>query len=373
MKILIFSKSTWNIVNFRKNLIKKLLAQGFEIYILSSIDASEKKLIEMGCKIFPLKIRNKQTNIFFDILLLFKILKVYKLIKPNIILNFNIKPVIYGSLIARLLRIPNINMITGLGTVFIANNFLTKIVKYLYYISLKKTNMVFFQNLDDRKYFLDNNLVHKDLTNLIPGSGIDTKHYKLSKYPENQTITFLLISRILWDKGIKEYIDAARFFKLKYHNVNFQLLGPVEKEVKSEISLEQIKLWEKEKLIDYLGFCEDVRPFIQKSHCVVLPSYREGTPKSLLEASSMGRPIIATDTVGCREVVENNINGYLCINKNSLSLIKSMERFMLLSLEEKISMGIKGRIKVEKEFDEKFVIDSYLDVINKIKINLYEK
>ena len=366
MKIIIFSKSNWNIYNFRKGLINKLINNGYEIFIISSEDSYKNKLIELGCKIYPININNKKINPFFDFFLLFKIYNLYKKINPSIVLHFNIKPVIYGSFVASLLNIKHINMITGLGTAFISKKLIKQIVKFLYYISMKKSNLVFFQNLDDKDLFIKNKLIKNENTKLIPGSGIDLKYYDYKPYPKSDNIIFLLISRILWDKGIKEFIEAAKLLNSKYDNLTFQLLGPTEKGISSEISLQQIKIWEDNKIISYAGFKNDVRPYIEKSHCVVLPSYREGTPKSLLEGSSMGRPIIATNTTGCREVINDGINGYLCENKDYISLANTMEKFMKLSLEEKIKMGKQGRRKVEKEFDEKIVINLYLDSIKKI-------
>ncbi len=366
MKVIIFSKSNWNIVNFRKGLISKLISNGYKVYVLSNEDSYKKELIKLGCIIYPIKIHNKKINPLFDIILLFKIYNYYKKIKPNIILHFNIKPVIYGSFVSSLLNIKHINMITGLGTAFISKSIIKTIVKFLYYISMKKTDMVFFQNKDDRNLFIKNHLIKKKFTHLIPGSGINLKHYSFKPYPNNKNFIFLLISRILWDKGIYEFVMAAKLLHSKYKNLTFQLLGPIEKEISSEISLKQLKLWEKDKIISYLGFVNDVRPYIKKSHCLVLPSYREGTPKSLLEGAAMGRPIIATNTTGCKEVIDHGLNGYLCKNKDYISLANSMEKIIKLSPKKRIAMGKKGRIKVEKEFDEKKVIKLYLEHIKKI-------
>ena len=366
MKILIFSKSTWNIINFRKNLIKKIIEKGWEVYILSNIDSFENDLSKLGCKIIPINFNNKNINPIVDFILLFKLFKILKSIKPKVICNFNIKPVIYGSIVSRLLKIPSINMITGLGTAFIKNTWLTKIAKFLYYVSLKRAKMVFFQNKDDKDLFIKNKIVKNADSEILPGSGIDLSYYQLEDYPNNHQITFLLLARILWDKGIREYVDAARYLKTKYTNVTFQLLGPIEKEVKNEISENQLNKWQKEDIINYLGFVSDVRGIIKKSHCIVLPSYREGSPKSLIEAAAMGRPIITTNTVGCKEVVKNEYNGFLCENRNTKSLIAAIEKFLALNLKEKKIMGIRGRKKVEKEFNETIVIEGYFNVFNEI-------
>jgi len=369
MNIIIFSKSTWNVLNFRKNLIKEMIKNGWKVYVLATADIAKKNLKSIGCDIIPIEINNKKINPLTDLILFFKILRIYYLIKPSVACHFNIKPVIYGSMASRILKIPNINMITGLGTAFLSKSWINGVVKFLYYLSLKKTNSVFFQNEDDKNLFLKNNLVQLSSVYKTPGSGIDLNYFKTTNYPNNENTYFLLISRILWDKGIKEYVEAARYLKSKYNNISFNLLGPIEKESKSEISLSQINSWKNEGIVNYLGFVDDVRPYIIKSHCIVLPSYREGTPKSLLEAAAMARPVIATNVVGCKEVVKDGQNGFLCKNKDFISLAETMEKFILLSFDEKKKMGLMGRKKVVKEFDERIVINNYIETIKKIIIN----
>lgn len=366
MNIIIFSKSTWNVLNFRKNLIKEMIKNGWNVYVVAKADTSKSDLESIGCKIVPIKINNKSINPLNDLILFLKILKIYYSIKPNVTCHFNIKPVIYGSMASRILKIPSINMITGLGTAFLSKSWINGIVKLLYYLSLKKTSSVFFQNEDDKNLFLKNNLVPYSSVYKTPGSGIDLEYFQSADYPKNKDIYFLLISRILWDKGIKEYVEAARYIKLKYENISFNLLGPIENESNSEISLHQVKLWTDEGIINYLGSVNDVRQYIKDCHCVVLPSYREGTPKSLLEAAAMARPAIATNVVGCKEVVNDGQNGFLCENKNYISLAETMEKFISLSYHEKRKMGLKGREKVVEEFDEKIVINNYIENIRKI-------
>ena len=366
MNIVIFSKSTWNVLNFRKNLIKEMMRKGWNIYVIASTDKSKSDLKSIGCNIIPIKINNKKINPFNDLILFLKILKIYYSIKPNVTCHFNIKPVIYGSMASRILKIPSINMITGLGTAFLSKSWINGIVKLLYYLSLKKTDSVFFQNEDDKNLFIENNLVPFSSAYKTPGSGIDLDHFRVADYPKDKEICFLLISRILWDKGIKEYVEAARYIKSKYSHISFSLLGPIEYESKSEISLNQVKLWMNEGIINYLGSVNDVRPYIKESHCVVLPSYREGTPKSLLEAAAMARPIIATNVVGCKEVVNEGYTGFLCENKNYINLAETMEKFISLRFDEKRKMGLMGRKKVEEGFDEKIVINNYIESIRKI-------
>ena len=258
---------------------------------------------------------------------------------------FTIKPVIYGAIAAKLFDIKTIVMITGLGTAFIADNWITRLVKLLYRFALSSVATVFFQNNDDKDLFLKSNIINPNVCKLTPGSGIDTRQFPYSSLPQKNKMTFILIARMLWDKGIGEYVEAAKIIKLKYPNTKFQLLGPLGVENRTSISDERMAAWEREGFIEYLGETTDVKPYIEKACCVVLPSYREGTSRVLLEAASMGRPVIATDVPGCREIVENRITGLLCRRKDYSDLSNKMEVMINLSFEERKIMGSKGQGK----------------------------
>jgi glycosyltransferase involved in cell wall biosynthesis len=283
--------------------------------------------------------------------------------KPDYLLLFTIKPVIYGAIAAKFFNIKLIVMITGLGTAFIANNWMTNLVKRLYRFALSSVATVFFQNNDDKYFFLQSNLVNPNACKLTPGSGIDPRQFPCRPLSLNDTVTFILIARMLWDKGIGEYVEAAKIIKLKYPNTKFQLLGALGVENRTAISDETMAAWVNEGCVEYLGETTDVKPYIEKSCCVVLPSYREGTSRVLLEAASMGRPIIASDVPGCREVVKNGITGLLCRSKDYYDLSKKMEAMIKLSFEERKMMGIKGREKIKQEFNQEIVNDLYLDAI----------
>jgi len=363
-KIVISSNTAWSIYNFRLNLIRILKEEGYEIIIVAPYDECAKKL-KGEFEYYDIFINNKGTNPFEDIKTFMQYCKLYKKLKPDIVLNFTIKPNIYGTLACGLLNIKTINNITGLGTLFINQNLVTKIVKYLYKISQKKAAKIFFQNKDDFYLFINEKLVDKNKCDILPGSGVDVKKFKPIEVKKKDNIfRFLLIARMLWDKGVGEYVEAAKIIKQKYQNVEFQLLGPIGVDNPKAISKDQIDKWVKEGIVNYLGVTDDVREYIARADCIVLPSYyREGIPRTLLEAASMEKPIITTNSVGCKEVVDDGINGFLCRVKDVRDLADKMEKMMNLDEEERKKMGKRGRKKVLRKFDEKIIIERYLSVI----------
>jgi len=366
MRIIICLNTSWNIYNFRLNLARALKDNGYKVILVAPYDKYS-EILKQEFEYHDIYMNNKGTNPKEDLKTLIEFYKLYKKIKPDIVLNYTIKPNIYGNIACSLLGIKTINNISGLGTVFIKESMVTKIVKGLYKYSLNKSSKVFFQNNEDKELFIENKLVPSTSCDLLPGSGIDTNKFIPIEYKnEDKNFKFLLIARMLWDKGIGEYIDAARIIKQKYSNIEFQLLGSLDAVNKTAISKEQMQSWIKEGVVLYLGVTDDVKEYIKKADCIVLPSYREGTPRTLLESASMSKPIITTNAVGCKEVIDDNINGYLCEVKNAQDLAQKMEKMINLSELERENMGKKGREKMIKEFDEKIVIDKYLTTIKEI-------
>ena len=368
-KIIIISNTEFNLVNFRKNLISTLVDKDFDVVAVAPLDDYISNLDNLKCKLEIIPSASRKVHVLNDILLIFRYFVIFSRVKPDIVLSYTSKPNIYGSLVARVLGISIVNNISGLGTPFIQGGWLEYIVGLLYKISLKKSKYVFFQNKDDQKIFIDNNFVSSKEVGVIPGSGIDLTYFLPDVSTSNidkRNVVFLLIARMMRDKGIEEFVEAARKIKKSYKNVSFQLLGYIDIKSKVAISVNDIKSWENEGIIEYLGHTEDVRPFIAMADCVVLPSYREGTPRSLLEAASMGKPIIATNVAGCKEVVDDGINGYLCDAYNSDDLAHKMQHILALDSISIEKMGMASRKKMENEFDEKIVINKYLSVINGI-------
>ena len=364
-KLVIASNTSWSLFNFRLGMARSLKESGYEVILMAPFDEYS-QILEEEFEYHNIYMNNKGTNPKEDIKTLIGFYNVFKKIKPDIVLNYTIKPNIYGNIACALLGIKTINNISGLGTVFIKESLVTKLVKWLYKYSLSKSSKVFFQNSDDRDLFIQNKLVQRDKCDLLPGSGIDTNKFILIEYKnEDGIFKFLLIARMLWDKGVGEYLEAAKIVKSKYPNVEFQLLGLLDVANNTAISKEQMQEWVNKGLVNYLGKTDNVKEFIKKADCVVLPSYREGTPRALLESASMSKPLIATNVPGCKEVVDDGINGYLCEVRNTQDLADKMEMMLNLSKNERKAMGKAGRVKMVDEFDEGIVVDKYLRSIEK--------
>ena len=366
-KIIIVSNTSWSLFNFRLGIARSLKENGYEVVLIAPYDEYSQRL-EEEFEYYDVYINNKGTNPKEDIKTTMEFYKLYKKIKPNVVLHYTIKPNIYGTIACSLLGIKIVNNIAGLGTLFIKQNFVTKIAKLLYKYSQSKADKIFFQNSDDYEMFTGEGLVEKAKCDVLPGSGVDiSKFVPIEHVKEDDTFRFLLIARMLWDKGVGEYVDAAKTIKSKYPNVEFQLLGFLNVINKSAISKDQMQEWVNAGLVNYLGVSDNVKDEIAKANCIVLPSfYREGTPRTLLESASLAKPIITTDNVGCRDVVDDGVNGYLCKVRNTRDLADKMEMMLNLSEEERKSMGEAGRDKMINEFDEKIVIDKYLGAVKEL-------
>jgi glycosyltransferase involved in cell wall biosynthesis len=367
MKVAIVLNTSWNILNFRMNFVKALLEKGYEVHTIAPHDNYTHLLEAAGCRHHDVKMDSRGANPIKDIALTFELWGIYRKVRPDIILHYTIKPNVYGTLAASMLRIPTINNVCGLGTVFLKNNLVSAIAMFLYKVAFRFPKKVFFQNPDDLALFLNKDLVPAKSADLIPGSGIDLSKFQPFEFKRNESFTFLLISRLITDKGILEYIDAVKKLQKKGINARFQLLGAKDPEHKRGIQLPVIENWIKSNTIEYLGTTDDVRKFIHEADCIVLPSYREGTPRTLLEAASSSKPIVATDVPGCHHVVEDNYNGLLCKLKNSEDLALKMEQMLSLDDATLKKFGENGRKKIEFEFDEKLVITKYLNEISSLK------
>lgn len=368
MKVMIVLNTAWNLVNFRAGLIRSLVADGHEVVAVAPYDEYAPRLVELGCRFVPLAMDNKGTHPGRDFLLFLRFIKLLRREKPAVYLGYTIKPNIYGSLAAHALRIPVVNNIAGLGTVFIRDNWLTRLVRGLYKAAMSGSRHVFFQNNEDMGMFVEKGLVSAEKVSRVPGSGINLNTFICTPalLAENRPFCFLLVARLLWDKGVGEYVEAARLIRHQYPAARFQMLGFLDVKNKTAVSSAQMEEWVKEGVVEYLGVADDVKPYLAAADCVVLPSYREGVPRSLLEAAAMGRPIVTTDAVGCRDAVEHGLNGLLCRVADAHDLADKMQKMLELTDSERASMGLAGRRKMELEFDEEIVIDRYRKVLGEI-------
>lgn len=364
--ILICSNYAWTILNFRLSLIRALRSEGYLIEVLTQFDNYEEDLRCEVDAIRPLYISRKGVNPFQDARTL---LQIYKTIKSEdyfAVFLFTIKPVIYGAFAARLLGVPSIPMITGVGTAMIKKSFLTNIVSSLYKVALKKSTAVLFQNETDMNDFQARGLVRGDQATLVPGSGIDLSNFECKERRKSGETVFLMVARLIWDKGVAEFVEAAKLFRASGRAAKFQILGPVDVENRTAVPKELVFAWASDGVIDYLGESDHVSNHMSDADCIVLPSYREGTSRVLLEACAMGRPTIATDVPGCREVTRPGINGFLCDPRSSQSLFHAMVAFSELDNFRVAEMGAAARAIVEAEYRHELVFDVYLQKLKEL-------
>ncbi len=363
--IVIAANSAWNIANFRAALIEGFRAANWHVVALAPDDGSADRIRSLGAQFVPIRIDSSGTSMVRDARLLMDYLAVLRKLRPRAFLGFTVKPNIYGSLAASLLGVPTVNNISGLGTAFMGRGPLNWLVSRLYRLALAKSKRVFFQNRDDLDLFVTERLVRPAQAERIPGSGVDLDLFRPSAAPgrDGRPFRFLFVGRLLRDKGLLEYVEAARRLRESWPRAEFAILGFAGSDNRSAVPIADVERWRDEGLVTYLGETEDVRRFLEASDCVVLPSYREGLPRTLLEAAAMARPMIATDVPGCREVVADGENGFLCEARSAGSLASAMERMLRLKPGERAAMGRRAREMVEREFDQALVVKAYLDAL----------
>lgn len=362
-KILVLTNSINGLYSFRRELIDELLQRNFNVVISAPNDTSTSYFKDVGCNMINTNLSQRGTNPIKDFKLLLNYLRIIKKIKPDVVLTYTIKPNVYGGIACRLTGTSQIANITGLGTAVENKGILQKLTIMLYKIGLKKSKCVFFQNKENMNFMQKNN-IGKNNGKLIPGSGVNLSHYELLNYPESHNFNFLFISRIMKEKGIDQYLDAAKHIKNNHTNTLFHVLGNCDDSYK-----DILKEMHEEGIIQYHGRQDDVRKFHKISHCTIHPTYYpEGMSNVLLESAACGRPIITTNRSGCAEIVDDGINGYVVEQQNSKDLIDKVERFLNLDYETKKQMGLAGRTKVEREFDRQIVVDAYLNEIQTITI-----
>jgi len=365
-EVIIAVNTAWNLVNFRSGLIRALIDEGYSVIAVAPEDrVSRERLEALGCRFHAIPMESRSTSVLGDLAIFRAMFALLRRERPLAYLGYTIKPNVYGSLAARLTGVPTINNISGLGTGFMRPGLLNRIVRILYRRGLAGADTVFFQNADDRELFIDLKLVRPEVTALLPGSGIDLTRFSPLPLPGGHPV-FLLIARLLYDKGIAEFVEAARAIKAKRPEWRFRVLGFLDVDNRTAVPRSAVDEWVAEGLIEYRPPVDDVRPEIGEADVVVLPSYREGTSRVLLEAAAMARPLVTTDVPGCREVVDDGITGRLCSVRDAASLEEAMLAVGDLSAAERAAMGSRGRSKVEREYSEKLVIEAYVERLTRL-------
>ena len=371
-KIVTLSANTsWYLYNFRQSTIKRLIGKGYSVVCISPFDEYSKELMDLGCEYYDLEMQNKGTNPFKDIKTFLKLLFIYLKLKPFAAFHFTVKNNIFGTWAGLISNTPSINNVSGLGTAFIRDGLISIVVRLLYKCSQPFAHRVYCQNPEDFDLLIDKKLVNKDKLFLLPGSGVDLKRFNSDsvKYSKNEQFTFLYVGRILADKGLFELIKAYKNLKIKKINCELWICGILNAENISSISKTQIEDLKDIPGIRWLDQEKYIENIYKQVDCVVLPSYREGMPKTLLEAGSMGLPSVATNVPGCRNIIQDNVNGFLCRAKDARDLEQAMTKALNLSKNEYEKMSINARNIVKNNFDEKIVIDSALNALDSILKN----
>ena len=363
--IVISANSLWNLVNFRRGLIEALGRHGYEVTAIAP-DAAAGASDVLPCARLDISIDRKGMNPLRDLGLLGSYVRLLRRLRPAAYLSYTIKPNIYGALAARWLGVASMPNVSGLGTAFIEDTLLTRFVSRLYATAFRKSFAVFFQNPDDRDLFVGRGIVRPGQARLLPGSGIDLDYFAPAPPPAAGPPTYLFIGRLLGDKGVREFVEAARIVRVAIPEARFQLLGDVDDGNRTAIGRGELGGWVDEGIVDYLGHRDDVRSHVRDATAVVLPSYREGLPRTLLEGAALARPLVASDVPGNREIAIDGVTGLLCQARDAPSLADTMLRMAALSPERRAEMGMAARQLVERKYSERVVVESYLEALQQI-------
>ncbi len=369
-KIAFVCNTAWGLYNFRRGIICSLLQQGVDVVVIAPRDKYSEKLGRLGCRFKEVQLQSRGMNPIEDLNFFLELYALYTTEKPHLIFHYTVKPNIYGSFAARLLAIPSVAVVTGAGQAFDRQNVLNRLVSMLYRIGLAKAVAVWFLNDDDKRLFISNGITTEAQCSVIRSEGIDTTVFSPERFSRSSStaVSFLMHGRLLWEKGVGEYVDAARALRERGIDAKCYLLGFLDSQNTSSVSELQVRTWEREGVISYLGVSDNVGEQISQADVVVLPSYyREGVPRALLEAAALEKPIITTNWAGCKDVVDDSVTGLLCQPKNASDLADKMYRLATMSATARLEMGKAGRQKVLREFNEDSVIESYLSLIKRVR------
>ncbi len=369
MKILLVANTAWNLWNFRRSLIELLVQEGFTVVCAAPEDGYQEKLRSLkGVEFVPLHhLTRKSLSVWNNLRCFIELTRLMRLERPNLAVCYTIKPNIFGSFAACLFSIPVVSCVEGQGYTATASSIFRFFIFWLYRLVFRFVKRVVFLNYDDQRAFLKYKAVSPEKAIVIMGAGIDTDYFQPVTAGMSASFTFLFIGRLLSDKGIREFVQAATMIKQKSPHTRFQILGNTDDGNPSSISNAELQQWIESQHVEYLGYTDDVRPFIAEASSIVLPSYYpEGMPRVLLEGMAMGKPIITTDSVGCRDTVEDGINGFIVPSENAAALSEAMFQFIRLSRAEQKAMSQYSRYKAVKKFSNDRVLPQYLRVIRAV-------
>ena len=377
MKIAVVSNTAWYLLNFRRNLMHALQRAGHAVVAIAPADDYSTRLTDSGIPFRHVPISGMGTNPLQEALSVASIRGVLREESADAVLSYTPKGNLYSAIACAVPRRPFVPNISGLGRAFIQPGPVTFVVRRMYKALLRNAHRVIFQNPEDLRLFIEQGLVPERLAERVPGSGVDLGWFDEAALPSRGEVrgqaggpVFLMVSRAMWDKGLGEYVEAAQAIRREHPTAHFRLLGPAAVDNPAAVPREALDGWIRDGIIEYLGATDDVRPHLQAADCVVLPSYREGVPRVLLEASAMARPVITTDAPGCRDAVVDGETGFMCRVRDGADLAAAMRRFLGLRPEDRRGMGARGRAFVEAHYDERIVIDRYLALVDEIGSSL---
>jgi glycosyltransferase involved in cell wall biosynthesis len=365
--VVLSANNCWNLVNFRGALLPALQQAGYRVVAFAPLDSQAEELRRRGVEIEPIPIARSGMNPLTDARLLVRYVRALRTLRPAAYCGFTIKPNVYGAIAARLAGVPAINNVTGLATPYLSQGLVWALAERLYRFAFKRSHTVFFHNREDLEIMVARKVIRPEQGRVIPGSGVNLEHFRPDEHGAAVTEgrpCFLFIGRAIVHKGIREYVEAARRLRRRMPEARFQLLGNPDRHNPTSVSNAEFNSWIAEGVIEHLGEHGDVRPFIRAATAVVLPTYREGMSRALLEGAAMGKPLIGSDVAGSRELVEEGITGALCKPRDASSLADAMERIARLPAERLAEMGRTARRKIEREFSEELVVEAYLRALD---------
>lgn len=370
MIVALTANTSWYLFNFRASTITALLEQGHNVICLAPEDEFSHRLRELGARYVPLRMDAAGTHLLRELWLICRMYRLVRLERPDCLFNFTVKMNVYFGLIARFLRIPYANNVSGLGTAFLYDGYLFRQVQKIYGWVNRGAIRVFFQNPDDRDLFMRDGLLSANRVTLLPGSGVDVLRFACTPLPQQSPFTFLMIARLIADKGVREFVEAAVRVRARNLQTRFVLIGPEGVRNRSAISESEIGRWREAGIVELPGAQDDVLPWLRQCHTLVLPSYREGMPRTVLEAAAVGRPAIVSDVPGCRQAIVPEQTGWLCQSRSVDSLATVMESVLERATEDPgwlDSFGKRAAERARARFSEERVVEAYLETVRSIR------
>ena len=358
MKVLVVANFDVGLYKFRKELLQEILNSGHEVYISLPNGDLVQPLVDMGCQFIETELDRRGMNPVTDLKLIGKYRKILNQVKPDLVITYTIKPNIYMGMLCKNRSIPYVINITGLGTAFQSHGVMLKVFVEMYKLACKKAQTVIFENCENMQVFKDYGIVKEQQCLLNNGAGVNLEEYPFTAYPNDEQIIFLFVGRVMQEKGIDELFEAAKRIKEEYNNVFFDIVGPYEDDYK-DVTEQLVN----DGVIEYHGFQDDVKPFIEKAHCFVLPSWHEGMANTNLECGAMGRPIITSNIHGCLEAVEDGKTGFLAEPKNADDLYDKIKKFIDMPYDKKVEMGQASHNHIAEKFDKKDVVSKTIERI----------